>query len=133
MILLLGAAPALRGDGVQVLVLLVLVFGAGGLVLQFLEVGLRVNDDISRSCSYPKSKGGSDRVPFAYLVEPEVASTESRIARCAVDGRDPVGSHLLPRLVLVPLLAGLLPLEQRVDLVDGLTLIDQLHVHGALE
>ncbi len=44
-----------------------------------------------------------------------------------------VGGHFLAGLVLVPLLALLLPLDQRVDLGDGGGLVDLLHVHRALE
>ena len=68
------------------------------------------------------------------LVEPEIAAAERVAAgrRAKRSGRL-LGGHLLARLVLVPFLAGLLPLDQGIDLGDGGGFVDGRHVDGALE
>ncbi len=66
----------------------------------------------------------------AYLVDAEIATLKRLASR-----RDlgTLGGHLLPRLVLVPFLPLLLPLDEGVDLRDRCVFVDAAHVEGALE
>ena len=76
---------------------------------------------------------GCRNVVGAYLVETEVAALETPHAsqywiRLITGAR-----HLLPRLVLVPLLASSLPLDQAIDLSDSFSPVNGVLVHAALE
>lgn len=70
---------------------------------------------------------------WAYLIETKVAALEPCHAaqhriRLITSAR-----HLLPRFVLVPLLAGGLPLDQTIDLSDGFPPVNVARVHATLE
>src|SRR5690606_15431570 len=65
------------------------------------------------------------------LVEPKVGRIETR--QYCVEARARLRRHLLPRLVVVPLLPRLLPRDELVHLGDHRLLVDDPHADGALE
>ena len=67
-----------------------------------------------------------------YLMDAEITALKRLASRRDLSA-GALGSHLLPRLVLVPFLALFLPLDERVDLRDRYVFIDAVHVDGALE
>lgn len=77
--------------------------------------------------------GANKKSRGTYLVKPKVAALEACHAaehriRLIASTR-----HLLPRLVLMPLLASGLPFDQTVDLPDSFAPVDDARVHGTLE
>lgn len=69
---------------------------------------------------------------ITYLVKTKVAAVEGSYARDRLSGCA-LGGHLLPRLVQVPSLAVLLPLNQGVDLFQRNILVNLAGSHSALE
>ena len=105
-ILPLGAPPPFRRDGIQaaldIVIVVVVVVAIAALAgtpieLQFLQV---------------------------HLVEPEVARREGRHGGRKIGGPEPLGRHLLPRLVVMPLLALRLPPDQGVGIAHDHGLVD---------
>ena len=70
---------------------------------------------------------------ITYLIKPKVAALESCYTAKHGVGFIASACHLLPRLILVPLLAGGLPLDQAVDLSDRFPPINSVRVYATLE
>ena len=76
------------------------------------------------------------RARETYLVESEITTPERSCSGCRFywsSSAGTFGCHLLPRLVLVPFLALLLPFDQCVDLIDSFLLVDLAHIDSALK
>ena len=151
MVLLLDSALAFRDDGVEVFVCGGLVFGVGVVEGEVLEVGLVGVMSVGvRGMGRGKKEGSwgawelgsAERgvrsvecgVRKTDLVQAKVTTSERRRPRRRFKTRTrPLGSHFLPRLILMPLLPLLLPLDQRVDFLNRDILINLSHIDRALK
>ena len=71
-----------------------------------------------------------------YLIETKITTPECRSTRSRFYGTGATRAfrrHLLPRLILMPLLPLFLPLDQGVDLLNCLRLVNLPHIRGPLK